>query len=369
MQTYKSLLRKLAHFQVKHPLLTVLIIASLTLIMIAGSQQVKTVASLELMMPDTVEPIAAFNQLRDQHLGQDMIALVVTLDPSLPLYEISSTTDDLQPYFLSLDEHLRNNIDILEVYGMHNSPRPEEFITPDGKSAVLLLTTDIGTDDERMKSLVKDIELYSQQGLPAGYEVSITGTPAIQQRLGELISADRKNTQLYSTLFVLIVLVLTFGTISSAVVPLLVVTTSVTWLYGTMGYTNLPISTLAGGVAAMVIGIGIDFAIHIINKFKYERKKGYSIKQSIELAVVHTGSSLTVTSATTIAAFLAFLSGVMPEMARFGILMSLGIGFALLFTLIGLPAALVLEEKVISWLTKHTHFGVEGEYHLEKDKK
>lgn len=366
MQTYKNFLKKIAHFQVEYPFITVLLLFGLTLFMMAGSQNVQTVASLELMMPETVEPIAAFNELRDQHLGQDMVAVVITLDPSLPTYTLSESLDELDPYLVSLEEHLRTNIDVLEVYGKHNSPMPQQFIMPDNRGTVLLFTTDIGTDDQRMKSLVNYVDTIANQGLPAGYQVSLTGTPAIQQKLGELISKDRSNTQLYSTLFVLIVLILTFGTISSAIVPLVVVTTSVTWLYGTMGFTNLPISTLAGGVAAMVIGIGIDFAIHIINKFKYERKKGYSIKDSIELAVVHTGSSLTITSATTMAAFLAFLSGVMPEMARFGILMSMGIGYALLFTLIGLPAALVLEEKIISWLAKNTHFGVEGEYRLKK---
>ena len=71
-----------------------------------------------------------------------------------------------------------------------------------------------------MKSLVNDITQLTQEGLPAGYVVALTGTPSIQQKLGSLISADRKNTQLYSTLFVLAVLILTFGTFSSAVVPL-----------------------------------------------------------------------------------------------------------------------------------------------------
>ena len=159
-----------------------------------------------------------------------------------------------------------------------------------------------------------------------------------------------------------------FGTFTSAIVPILVVTVSVNWLYGTMGYTGLPISTLAGGVAAMVVGIGIDFAIHIMNKFKYERKKGYDLKKSIELAVVETGTALTATSATTIAAFLAFLSGAMPEMGRFGILMAIGIIYSLIFSLAGLPALLVLEEKGIDYLKRKMKFGVEGELHLEKNK-
>ncbi|MCA9478328.1 MAG: MMPL family transporter [Nanoarchaeota archaeon] len=366
MDWYHNLLKKLAHAQVQYPYFVILIIIGLTLIMTVGSSQVQTVASLELMMPDYLEPIAAFNTLRDQGLGQDIIAVVVTLDTSSSLTYLPDGSIDINDYLLSFEKNLRENTDVLEVYSAANSPYPEQFITPDGKGTVLLISTDIGTQDSRMKALVGDVEALSKEGLPAGYSVALTGTPSIQQKLGELIGNDRKNTQLYSTLFVFIILILTFGTFSSAVVPLLVVTTSVTWLYGTMGFVGLPISTLAGGVAAMVIGIGIDFAIHIINKFKFERKKGMTIPHAIEAAVVHTGTSLTITSATTVAAFLAFMAGIMPEMARFGILMSLGITYSLLFSIVGLPAALIVEERILSWISKKGHFGVEGEYRLEK---
>ncbi|MDH3353181.1 MAG: MMPL family transporter, partial [Nanoarchaeota archaeon] len=190
-----------------------------------------------------------------------------------------------------------------------------------------------------------------------------------QQKLGELISNDRSSTQWISTFLVFVITMFIFGTFSSALVPIIVVTISVNWLYGTMGYVGLPISTLAGGVAAMVIGIGIDFAIHIMNKFRYERKKGFSMEKSIELAVVETGTALTATSLTTIAAFLAFLVGAMPEMGRFGILMAIGITYSLIFSLVGLPALLVLEERFIYLMKKKAKFGVEGELHLEGGKK
>ncbi len=95
----------------------------------------------------------------------------------------------------------------------------------------------------------------------------------------------------------------------------------------------------------MVVGIGIDFAIHVINRFRISREKKHSIAFSVEEAVVHAGSALTATSATTIAAFLVFLIGVMPEMGRFGLLMAMGIAFSLALSVFGLPALLVISAK------------------------
>jgi hypothetical protein len=395
-ELYKKLLKKLAHFQVMHPYITVLLLVFLTIIIWGGISKVQTVASLEEMMPSGVEEIKAFDTLRDNHLGQDMIAIVFKINRNSTYQNgINDVRDQEVYYYLeNLGKTLQKETDVIETYSYSNilqnkinqntskeeynqiinseelKPYVNDFISSDYSTTILLINTDVGADDMRMNLLSTKVKnLVSDMGIPPGLEVEYTGTPVIQQKLGILINQDRNNTQWISTLLVFLITMIIFRSLSSAIVPILVVFTSVNWLYGTMGYTNLPISTLAGGVAAMVIGIGIDFAIHLMNKFKYERKNKNSIKHSIELAVTQTGTALTITSLTTITAFLAFLFGVMPEMGRFGILMAIGIFYSLTFTLVGLPALLVIEEELIYKLKKVLRFGVEGEFHLEGGEK
>ena len=48
---FHALLKKLAHFQVEHPYLILALVLSLTIMMVGGISQVRTVASLEQMMP------------------------------------------------------------------------------------------------------------------------------------------------------------------------------------------------------------------------------------------------------------------------------------------------------------------------------
>ncbi|MGM5484834.1 MAG: MMPL family transporter [Nanobdellota archaeon] len=371
---YHHILKKLSHFQVERPYLSLLIILTLTIAIVGGVSQVRTVASLEQMMPPEVEEIKAFNTLRDNHMGQDMIAVVLEVDrqSSDPGGVFDMTDERVKDYVSHIDELISSEPDVIGTHSMLDARNEEQlsrYLSHDRSKTILLATTDVSADDPRMnllsRKIKKDVE---SAGTPPGVKVKFTGTPIIQQRLGELIAQDRSNTQWISTLMVFIITMLIFGTITSAIVPILVVTVSVNWLYGTMGYTNLPISTLAGGVAAMVIGIGIDFAIHIMNKFRYERKKGYTVRHAAEMAVVDTGTALTATSITTISAFLAFLIGVMPEMGRFGVLMAIGIGYSLVFSLFGLPALLVVEERLIYWLKKRLKFGVEGELRLATDK-
>ncbi len=362
---YEDLLRRIAHFQVERPVLTVLLIAAATLMIYGGVSEVRTVTSLEQMMPRGIEEIRAFNTLRDNGMGQDLLGIVLTIDRESVSNREGVESEDVARYVERVESLLRDEPDVLATYSYLSAPFKDSFIDKDGTTTYVLASTDVAANDERMKSLAERVRSIAMDaGIPLGVRVSFTGTPLIQQRLGELIAKDRKDTQVIATVLVFLLILLTFNTFSSALVPIIIVTISVNWLYGTMGYTGLPISTLAGGVAAMVIGIGIDFAIHIMNKFKYERKRGKSVKEAVELAVVETGTALTATSATTVAAFLAFLAGKMPEMGRFGTLMAIGIGYSLLFSVFGLPAMLVLEEKAIYYLKKKLRFGVEGELRL-----
>lgn len=394
MKRYQRLLRKIGLFQVRNPYLTVILVLLISIALYGGVADVRTVASLEQMMPEDVEEIKAFNTLRDNGLGQDMIAVIISLDDQAtgPGKTMDVRDQDVVAAAEDLKQALSEETDILEVYAAsdvisHAAGQPVEdipgrqyegiisneqvqgqldnFISEDATTMIVLATTDVSADDQRMQLLATRVkEIVGTATRPAGVEYQMTGTPIIQQRLGELIGQDRTNTQRISTLLVFVIVMLLFGTFTSSLVPLAIVTLSVNWLYGIMGYAGLPISTLAGGVAAMVIGIGIDYAIHLMNRFKYERKHGGTREQAIVAAVQNTGTALTGAAIATILAFLAFLIGSMPEMNRFGLLMAIGVSSAFLLSIFVLPALLIIEEKVIRLLSKRMHFGVEGEYML-----
>ena len=80
MSLYKKILRKIAHFQTHHPYFTILTLIILTVLISGGLSNVKTVASLEKMMPEDMEEIKYFNVLRDNFLGKDMIGIVIDVD-------------------------------------------------------------------------------------------------------------------------------------------------------------------------------------------------------------------------------------------------------------------------------------------------
>jgi predicted RND superfamily exporter protein len=378
MNWFEKFLYNISEFQTERPLSTLLIIFAITLIFVGGLSSVKTVASLEKMMPDSTEEVKYFNLLRDEFSGKDSLAITIQIDSdSIVEGHVDISDYDVIKYVESLQEEINKNNKITSTYSLAdyikffnyrmtgNMSFPDEqtynmiinsikfkdafdmFVNYGKTTTMIVATTDVGTIDEQMSSLADNLKLQVDNfGHPEGIDVSVTGSPILQQTLGVMINKDKVVTFSLAAIFIFIALLYTFRRFVSAFSPLLIVVISAIWLYGTMGYFNIPISTLAGGVASMVMGIGIAYSIHILNRYKAERREGKLIREAVDLAVVKTGVAVIATSATTLVAFFAFVFGQMPEMGRFGMLMVIGIFYTMVLSIYGLPALLVIEEKM-----------------------
>lgn len=338
-----KLVARLTAFQEEHALTVVLVFAALTVAMGPGMARVDTIVALENMMPGDAEPVEAFNTLRDSGMGKDALAVVVRTGTE---DDGAMSVDDpvVRAYIDGLAERMR------DVYGITTVMTPRQdpaLVDANRDTAVIAASTYMGDDGAKMSRLFDAVQAEASTGRPDGVETEISGVPAVQQRLSGMVARDKNRTTLIALgLVFLITLGLFRGSLSSAVMPLIVVALSVVWLYGTMGYIGLPLSTLAGSVAALVIGIGIDYSIHILNTYRFHRRDN-TVGEALSEAVGETGVAIVATSITTISAFMAFLTGAMPEMHRFGLTMSLGIGYALLFSFVLLPAIFVLEERLM----------------------
>lgn len=340
----QKILDKLTHLQENHALEVVLFFLLLTGAMIPGMGRVETIVALENMMPSSSEPVREFNNLRAEGLGKDSIAVQITAghgDDGL-----NSISDDrAQQYIQNLSS------DIAEIYGVtevHSPYYMQGLVDERNRTAVIIAYTYMGDSGSSMERIFNEINQESQYNRPEGIKTSVSGVPAVQQRLSSMVQRDKNVTTAISLFLVfLITLGLFEGSITSSIMPLIVVGLSVVWLYGTMGYLGIPLSTLAGSVAALVIGIGIDYSVHILNTYRFHRRDN-SIGEALSEAVGETGVAIIATSITTISAFMAFLSGMMPEMHRFGLIMSIGIGYSLIFSFFLLPSVFVLEERAIA---------------------
>jgi predicted RND superfamily exporter protein len=143
-------------------------------------------------------------------------------------------------------------------------------------------------------------------------------------------------------------LVLTFGIVALmlksikyslvTVTPILLV---VAWVYGFMYLADYSINPVTATIAAISIGVGIDFATHFTVRFKEELAGEPSRFPALRRAGEGTGGALTISALTSIAGFTVLGMAPMPIFAVYGVLTAVMIALAVLVTLLVLPSLLL----------------------------
>ena len=102
---------------------------------------------------------------------------------------------------------------------------------------------------------------------------------------------------------------------------------------------------IAVAFAAVVLGLGIDFAIHVYDRFASERQRGGSLEQAARSAIGRTGRAVLAGGLTTVVAFSVLVMTGSLVIQQIGWLVTLGLLCCLVTILWALPAGLIWSER------------------------
>jgi uncharacterized protein len=184
--------------------------------------------------------------------------------------------------------------------------------------------------------------LTEYSSLEAGY----TGGQMVIDYEGDNIAFDG----FISTALITIVLILILITLSfrQLVVPL---SAALPLILGLVAAASLAvlifdsISFFSLAFAALLLGLGIDFAIHIIARYTESRSAGNNLENALVTTLNHTGKALVIGAVTTAVVFAAFLLADFKAFSQMGVICAAGIIFTLLSILIVMPAILAWSDQ------------------------
>ena len=355
----------LVKHQMKHPLKYILAFVLLTLLLIPGIFNLvsNVEPSLEKVLPSDVQEVKTMNNMRSQ-FGADMVYVLVHAE--------NPVTDVRDPavlkYLSALSGKLKTRENILEVHTLADliqddlgyipdsihetkellkiNPMTPQYANHDYSLAVVQIRSDTGSSAELIKKVISSIrsDIDSLEFMNPGLSFEVTGFNAIDKATFEIIMSDFMSITLVSLVLVGLVVFFTFRSIAKGMIPLIVVFVALLWTFGIAGYLNLTITVVSMVAAAMILGLGIDFGIHVVHSYfenrKTQRRKRALLETMKELLRAMLGASLT-----TISGFLALLFGVLPAMKTLGIILAIGIFNTLLAAVLLLPAIVYLYDK------------------------
>jgi len=150
----------------------------------------------------------------------------------------------------------------------------------------------------------------------------------------------------------------------AAVIPILLV---VGWVYGFMWWADYKINVVTATIAAIAVGVGIDYSTHFTMRFREEFENEPSRFPALRRAGEGTGGALAVSAGSSIIGFSVMALAPMPIFVTFGTLTAVMIVFSLLVALLVLPSVLLVVTRSRTGAERQ-HFldltGVApGEYH------
>jgi putative drug exporter of the RND superfamily len=163
------------------------------------------------------------------------------------------------------------------------------FISDDGRDAYAVIAFSTSIDDTR--NLVDEVrrEVRSDE-----LKTYVTGAPAVYQDLEEASNEDIKRAEKYAFPFALLILILAFGTLVAAGVPVLIggvsVLTSPSALYFVAGSYDMSVFVLTFSTM-LGLGLGIDYSLFAVSRFR-EELEDYPVAEAIPRTVATAGRSI-----------------------------------------------------------------------------
>ncbi|WP_320174818.1 MMPL family transporter [Maridesulfovibrio sp.] len=173
-------------------------------------------------------------------------------------------------------------------------------------------------------------------------EAGLTGRPVLSA--DEMHTTDQDMT-ISAIISVVVVGLLFMFILHGWLRPMLVMGSlfcAMAWTFGftlvTLGRLNL----LSIVFALVLVGIGVDFGIHIVMRYVEASDSGMSPDEAVEEALVHTGPGILLGGLTSVCAFYAVLGQEFVGLAELGLVGGTGIIFCLISMLTVLPSAMLI---------------------------
>jgi predicted RND superfamily exporter protein len=227
--------------------------------------------------------------------------------------------------------------------------QPSYYVSENGKLYLLnmILNGSIESAEQRTEifdGLYKILE--DVQDSNADYnklDVGFTGSMAVIDYEGDKMAMeDVMITFVITFVLILILLFVSFRSISLPAFTLIPLIVGIIITAGIIQLTYGALNMAAAFFAVLLLGLGIDFGIHLLTRFTEEMNGENDVKAAFKKTSMNTGKAIVLGSVTTAVAFGALIFSKTGGMHQMGIVLAIGLIITMLSVLFLLPALVTL---------------------------
>ncbi len=318
--------KKLANFALKYRKRMIIIAVFFSIMSIILLPQVETDVNYFDMAPDDVQELDAMYEYSNKFaMAGNFNALVVETDPGgLEDPEVIERLYNMQQEIRSEGVSVTSIVDSLkEIYDLFGRNRlierlanvtdadkllikkaaGEGVINEERSKTMILVSIPVGLSIQEIAEMVKKINsIANRLVLPHNGRVSeLTGQDAINVAVNKKLSDEQTRSMIIALILVLAALILIFNSTVYGALTMIPVFFVLTWEPGFLVGTEIPLSIVTITIGSIMVGIGIDYGVHITHRVREEMEGGLSKIDATKKSIEKTGLSLVEAALTTIA--------------------------------------------------------------------
>jgi len=264
------------------------------------------------------------------------------IDSNSHIYSASSIVDLVKEYNGGVIPDTSQEIE--NIYSEIPETQKDRYVYGNN---MLLLNFNIGnavadikvTGIEELRNIVQQ----DMQWMPAppGTAVTITGNSVVYIEVISALTSGRIAMTFLGLILVLAGLLIVYKDWVKALVPVIPMLIVIGWSGGVMSLLNISYTPLTATLGALILGVGSEYAILMMERYFEEKDKGASPLEAIQMTSSKIGSAIVASGATTVFGFMALLASPFPIITDFGTVTVIDVLLALLATFVVFPPLMI----------------------------
>jgi len=187
------------------------------------------------------------------------------------------------------------------------------------------------------------VQGYIEEHFPedGGLRVRMVGGTTLMDRIFTQMTRSQLIGLGTTVVAVAILVMLLMGSVVAGLIAAIPLVLTVTFSMGIMAYTGQPLDIMTLMVSVVAVGIGVDYSIHFISRFRTEYRKDRDAERSLQATIQTTGRGITYNALTVALGFFILIFASFKGIRTFGWQIALTMGISALSAISIIPAVLV----------------------------
>lgn len=328
---------------------------------ILADRKVGVETDIETFMPQDMAALDDIHYLRDIVGSTNQMAIFMEGDNLLNeenLLWMENTISNIETKFgdkvvdiKSIDNLVKNisnddNLSFEEYIDViNNLPETQRkmFLNEEMNKGVILMNIK-HMPTEELQDFVSSLKNSLEK---SSMTVSVTGKSVLDVEMVKGLTEGRVKMTIIGIGLVFVALLLIYRNIFKAFIPVFPIVLIVGMSGGIMYYLGLKYTPITATLGALVLGMGTEMTIMLLERYLEERNSGKDKIESMMITVNRIGKATVASGLTTVGGFSVLMASKFVILKDFGLMTVINISLALMSTFVILPAVIILLDRFI----------------------